>query len=436
MYQEKLPPHNIDAEEAVLGSCLVDPEQLPVVMEIITPEDFFREINRWVFEAMVELGEGLNQITVGDKLKEYGKLESIGGPVYLSHLVSILPTSVHAKYYADIISRLSYCRKMITAAGKIAALGYEAHGNTEEMMDKAHGIITDIEPVYSNDIINPPEHAERMFEMITRRRENTDHGLYFGYRDLDNFVGGIYPGNLVIVGGRPGTGKSNIMQEIALENANIGKHVLIASREMSLEEFDERHIQMETGIGIEKLRCGNYTPQDWDKLQALVEEVNGKPLVYLEGSFGVDNIGRKAAALKRNEGLDLIIVDYIQLLRDRNERKSGDTLRERIGYISNTLKSIATELKVPVIAASQLNRNVEGREDKRPTMSDIKESGDIEQDSDIIILLHRPEIYDPLKEPGIMNVIVAKHRQLGVTGLRKLVWRKDYHRYGDFTGSY
>lgn len=436
MESERLAPHNIEAEEAVLGSCLVDPDALLEVAAIITPGDFYREKNQWVFEAMVKLGAGLDQITVGDELQKKGRLEDIGGLAYLSHLVLVLPTSVHARHYASVVVHLSFCRKVIIAGAQIAAVAYEAMGDSVELFAKAQDILSTLEPRDSNEIVFPGEHAGRMLDMVTKAREYRSDGLNFGYRDLDRFVGALYPGNLVIIGARPGMGKSQMLQEIALHNAGTGKRVLVASREISLEEFDERYIQMETGVGIEKLREGCLNEVEWGLIQELVDQVNGTPLIFLEGSFGVDSIAQKAKLLRKTQGLDLLLVDYIQLLKERTEKKAGDNLRERIGYISNSLKSIARELEIPVIAVSQLNRNVEGRENKRPTLADLKESGDLEQDADVVLLLHRPEVYDSKAEPGVMHVGVAKHRQLGKIGRIRLSWRPEYHRYGDWSDDY
>ncbi len=839
---DKQAPHSQDAEFATIGSILIDSE---VLSEIdLQPDDFHDDRARWTYEAMLKLGEASNQITVAQELARAGHLEGVGGVAFLSQVVSVVPTSIHAAYYADIVRQCAYRRKLIQAAGQIAATAYEGNGDSTALHTRAAEAIAKLSPHEHDDIVNPEDHAKRMLEMVSNRRQGQVKSLKFGYVDLDRFVGGMTGGNLVIVGARPGVGKcigagtlicdsqtgelipvenwthersclalssayklrssrpigisrngiqecfeittgtgrriiltihhplltgkgwqplsqlaigdmiavprnlpifgnqtwgkakvkllayllaegniikagdirftnadsvlvgdfqnslkdvfpdcetvyadryeyrivkktrrthianpvgqwlkslnclhrskekvipnevfslreeevrtflgiffscdggwakkdhsgieiclasenlisqiqhlllrfgiisqkhfkpslcngrrfnawrlaitggnvtkfatvigfygnkaktfqprlkstnpnldliplevwdilksecenngvslwdidrrrigkpyqrkginphfkkrhltrqrlaqyaqlldSNLlrqlsdsdvfwdrivsiqtvglrptfdlslqhdhnfvagdfivhnsqwMQEVALYNCH--KAVLIASAEMSLAEYDERDIAMSTGISVERQRAGQLTGEEWDAIQQLVAEVSGRKLYFLEGKVSTDSISRKARLLYDTVGLDLIVVDYLQLLRDSVERKAGDSIRERVGYISNNLKSLARELDIPVLAASQLNRNVEGRENKRPTMADLKESGSIEQDADIVLLLHRPDLYDASKEKGILYVGIAKIRQIGKTGVVKLVWNEAQHRYCD-----
>ncbi len=422
---DKQPPHNTDAEFAVIGSILIDADCLSELD--LQPDDFHDDRARWTFEAMLKLGEASNQITVAQELARAGHLEGVGGVAFLSQVVGVVPTSIHAAYYANIVRECAYRRRLITAAGQIAAQAYEGNGDSAALQTKAVETLTRLAPQERNDIVEPEEHAKRMLEMVSGRRQGKQKSLKFGYVDLDRFVGGMTGGNLVIVGARPGVGKSQWMQEVALYNCH--KAVLIASAEMSLAEYDERDIAMSTGISVERQRSGQLTGEEWDSIQQLVADVSGRRLYFLEGKVSTDSIARKARLLHETKGLDLIVVDYLQLLRDSVERKAGDSIRERVGYISNNLKSLARELDIPVLAASQLNRNVEGRENKRPTMADLKESGSIEQDADIVLLLHRPDLYDAGKEKGILYVGIAKIRQIGKTGVVKLCWNEKNHRY-------
>jgi replicative DNA helicase len=430
---DKLPPHCIEAEEAVLGSILIDPERLNDVRAIIGSEDFFRDRNQWIFEAMLNLDGGVDQITVTKELERIGKLDAIGGAAYLSHLVSITPTSLHARHYAEVVKRESFRRDIISTAGQIAALGYEGDGDSMGLFLRAQDTLSKLEPQGREEIIKPKEHAELMLAMLCQRREKRFDGISFGYKDLDDFIGGMYGGDFVIVGARPSVGKSQLLLEIALHNAKFGEGVLFASAEMSITQLTEREVVMGTGIDIRRLRKGALSEFEWDKAQEVVAEVSDIPLYFLAGKLSVGSIMQKAKVLKQTKGLDLVLVDYIQLLKDRADKRCGDNLRERIGYISNSLKNAAHDLEIPVIAASQFSRGVETREGHRPMLSDLKESGDLEQDADVVLLLHRPELYDPDKDKGILEIGIAKTRQLGLQGVVKLVWVEKEHKYRDIT---
>jgi replicative DNA helicase len=432
IHDDRLPPHNMEAERAVLGSILIDPDCLDDVRALIEPSDFFRDEHQWVYEAMLAVAPGVDEVTVAQELAgKDGRLEGIGGAAYLSHLVAIVPTSVHAEHYANIVSRLAFIRKLIDSAGRIAAMGYEAPADTMELYVKALEELNRLEPLDKQEIIDPQGHAEAMLSMISRRRDKELDSVPFGYRDLDDSIGGMCGGDFVIIGARPSVGKSQVLLEVALHNAKQGRPVLYSSAEMSLAQIAEREIVMKAGVDIRKLRSGELTEPEWGKAQEVVAEVGGIPLYLLEGRLSVASIAQKAKLLKQTKGLRLVIVDYIQLLRDRSDRKVGDNLRERIGYISSGLKNIARDLDIPVLAACQLNREVEMQPNHRPMLSNLKESGDLEQDADVVLLLHRPELYDPNKDKGILEIRVAKNRQLGVEGIVKLVWIKDAHRYED-----
>ncbi len=423
----KLPPHSIDAEHATLGSILIDSECLSEID--LQAEDFHDERARWTYEAMLKLGEASNQITVAQELARAGHLEGVGGVSFLSQVVSVVPTSIHAGYYADIVRQCAYRRRLIQAAGQIAAQAYEGNGDSTTLQTRAVETLIRLAPQEHNDIVEPEEHAKRMLEMVSSRRQGKQKVLKFGYLDLDRALGGMYGGNLIIVGARPMVGKSQWMQEVALHNCH--KSVLIASAEMSLGDYDERDIAMSTGISIERQRTGQLTGEEWEAIQQLVAEVSGRKLYFLEGKVSTDSITRKASLLRETKGLDLVVVDYLHLLREGIDRKFGENRNERIGYITSNLKALARDLGVPVMAASQLNRGLEGREDKRPTLADLRDSGNIEQDADIVLLLHRPELFNPIKEKGILYVYIAKSRQIGKTGVVKLVWSEREHRYKD-----
>ena len=436
---DMLPPHNMDAEEAVLGSILVDPEYVLTVGQILEPADFYREKNAWVFEEMLKLGDACNHITLAHRLQTAGRLEAVGGNQYLSVLVERLPTSVHAVEYAKIVRDCSFYRQVITMSGKVAEMAYKAEEEPAQMFEALHDMVNELQPNRVTDIVGPEEHAERMFQMLTKRRDKTDEPVKFGWPSLDHFLGGLYPGDFVVIGARPYQGKTELLFETALHNtvkrnpddeSEVVKRVLVASAEMSVEEFDERESAM-LGVPIDKLRSGQLEQTQWDKLFNLVGELAKRPMYFLEGRMTIDHIYNRARLLKATEGLDLVIIDYIQLLRDTIVRRGDSATRERVSAISAGMKQLAQELKVPVITASQLNREVEFRKDKMPVLADLRESGSIEQDADVVIMVTRPEVYDPTDQPGVMLLNVAKARQVGRTKTISLMWREHEHQYGE-----
>jgi len=434
-----LPPHNPDAEEAVLGSILIEPDLLLEIGQVLTPADFYREKNAWVFQAMLKLGASCNQLTVSHQLDVDSQLQAVGGAGYLSLLVERVPSSAYAKDYARIVRDCAYSRKVISFGGAVAQLGYSGQGTPTDMFEKVHEMLGELQPTQLTDIVGPQEHAERLFQMLTKRRDKTEQPVKFGWPGLDHFLGGLYPGDFAVIGARPYMGKSELLFETALHNtvrrdpenkAEALKKVLIASVEMSVDEFDEREAAM-LGVPVERLRSGTLETTDWDKLFNLVGEVSERPMYFLEGRLTIDHIYQRAQLLKNTEGLDLVIIDYIQLLRDSVVRRGDSATRDRVSSISAGMKQLAQELKVPVITASQLNREVEFRKDKMPVLADLRESGSIEQDADVVLMVTRPEVYDPRDQPGIMLINVAKARQVGKTKTISLMWLEGKHQYGE-----
>ena len=434
MEQNRLAPYCIEAEEAILGSILIDPDSFFDVRSIVEPTDFFREKNRWVFDAMVAIvdrGEVPDQIAVWTELRRWGKLDEVGGPAYLSHLIANTPPSVYAKHYAQIVAKESFRRRMITTGARIAAIAYEGNGDSMDLYVQGLETMVQLQPENKEEIVNPEQHAEIMLDMLSRRRERRSDNVLFGYRGLDDFIGGMYGGDFVIIGARPAVGKSQLLLEIGLHNAKSGRRVLFASAEMSRIQLAERQVVMGAGIDIRRLRRGELAEPEWDKAQAVVHETANIPFYLLTGKLSAMNIIQEAKILKQTAGLDLVLVDYIQLLRDRADKKAGDTLRERIGFVSSILKNGARDLDIPIVAASQLSRGVESRPGHRPMVADLKESGDLEQDADVVLLLHRPELYEPDKDNGVLEIGIPKVRQLGLQGVVKLVWVGKEHRYRD-----
>lgn len=430
--EERILPHNEEAEQVVLGSILINPHCIGDVNALLAPGAFYIERNNIIYQAMLRLEAAIDEITLAHELNRMGKLEAIGGAAYLSHLVAVTPTSIHAVHYAKIVSGLASYRQLITAGSRIASIGYECK---EDAFAQAKELLAKVEPEQKQKVVEPKEHADLMVNMIASRRDKKFNSVPFGYQDLDKFLGGMYGGDFVIVGARPRVGKSQLLLEIAVHNAKRGHCVLFASAEMSLAQLMEREIVMATGIDIHRLRSGELSDDEWEETHAVVGEAADIPLYFLCGKLTVANLAHTAQILKDKKGLRLVLVDYVQLLKDRSNKSAGDTLRERIGYISSGLKSLAMDLDIPVISASQFSRAVESREHHIPALSDLKESGDLEQDADVVLLLHRPELYEAGKSKGILEIGIAKTRQLGKQGVVKLIWVERQHRYGDYAKS-
>lgn len=426
----KLPPHSVEAEEAVLGSILVEPELLGDVLGVVKSSDFYREKNAWIFEAMLKAGSP-DQISVCQELASAGRLEAVGGPAFLSFLVGRLPTSMYAEHYSEIVARLAQHRRFIAAAGQIAAIGYEAGGDISEAYGKIRSIIDNLAPEGGGDLMTPKEHAELVLKIASDWKDHKEI-VQFGYAPLDKVTGGMAGGDFVVVGARAGVGKSQVLQEVALHNGYRQKCVLFASAEMPKEQLTEREIAMATHKSIVELRRGRASSDDWESIGELAQAVSTMPLYVLSGSVTLQRVSRRAKALKQTQDLSLICFDHIQIVARKLGKDCGDTLREKVGYVTAFLKSLALELDVPVLTACQLSRQVEAREGHAPMLSDLQESGSIEQDADMVLLLHRPDMYPKCKddEKGLLYVRLAKHRQGGQETAIRLKWYPDQRRYG------
>jgi len=430
-------PASIDAEEQVLGALLIDGERIHEVAPLLKGEDFYREKNRAVYEACLRLrdrSEAIDQISVGHELK--------GELAYLSHLAAECSSSVHAKHYANIIIRTAYQRKVIEAGDRISRLGYELE-QPNELMAEAMKLLIDMKPPGKRVVITPRERAERAEQTILRRRKGEAENIPFGFLDLDRETGGMGKGDLVLVGARTEMGKSTLLQQVMGQCAAKGNNVLLCSAEMSDSQYTDRDLVARTGVPIWKLAKGILEDSEWDKVLEATGRIAETPLYFLgSGHLTTADIYSHAKALQMQIGLDLIGVDYIQLLAD----SKGTSLREQISYVSRSLKQIARDLEVPVLAASQLNRELEHREDKHPRLVDLRESGSLEQDADMVLLLYRADAYYDEEdwedtrqakkgkrfEGGVLEIGIAKHRQWG-SGNRvvKLAWDKDRRQYRD-----
>lgn len=415
---DKLPPQNLEAEQSVLGAILLENDALLKTIEILSVEDFYREHHRKIFNAMIELfekNEAIDLITVTDILKRKNELDNVGGVTYLSSLAAMVPTAANIRYHSKIIKEKAIVRSLLRSATDIAAKVYESSLEPDELVDYAEKTIFDISDKRTKtSFFTLKEVIRSSFEMIEHLYDKKEAitGAPSGFADLDELTTGFQPSDLIIIGGRPSMGKTalglNIAQHIAVD---MREPVAIFSLEMSKEQLAMRLLCSEAMVDSNSVRKGFIRKEDWHKLTSAAGRLAEAP-IFIDDSSGtaVLEMRAKARRLKMEQGgLSLIIVDYLQLMRGRG---SFERREQEISEISRSLKALAKELKVPVVALSQLNRGVELRHDKRPSLSDLRESGAIEQDADVIIFLYRDEVYnkDNPANKGKAEVIIAKQR--------------------------
>lgn len=427
---EHLPPQNIEAEEAVLGSLLMDPDAIIKVGPVLRAEDFYRVKNGWIFQAILDLhqrNEPADFLTVSAELERRGQLAEVGGKSYLASLLNATPTSLHVEHYARIVERTAVLRRLITAAGQIVQMAYEDSGSVDDVIDKAERLVFGIsEHRLRRDLQHIRHFMDEYFERVDYlyRHQGEMIGVPTGFRQMDKLLGGLQHSDLVIIAGRPGMGKTSLALSIARNAARrFGQRVAIFSLEMSAEQLIQRLISMETGIDSQRLRLGQLREDEWPLFVESAGVLAEAP-IYIDDTPAISplEMRTKARRLYAEFGLDLIIVDYLQLMR-------ADTFQnnrvQEISYISGSLKALARELNVPLVALSQLSRAVDQRQDKRPVLSDLRESGSIEQDADVVMFIYCEDAYDKNTErANIADIIVAKHRH-GPTKTIPLYFQKD-----------
>ncbi|MGH7827347.1 MAG: replicative DNA helicase [Candidatus Binatia bacterium] len=435
----KIPPQNLEAESSVLGGILLDNEAINQVLELLRPEDFYRESHRKIFRAMIELSdrsEPVDLITLSDCLKGRGEIEAIGGSAYLASLADFVPTAANISYYARIVREKSILRNLISAATDIATRGFEEQGNVEEFLDIAEKVIFDISErkikasfVAVGDMIKDTLKAvEKLYE-----RKEMVTGVPTGYDDLDRLTAGLQPADLVVVAGRPSMGKTAFSLNIATNAAFKGIGVAVFSLEMAKEQLVLRMLCSEARVDNSKMRSGYLGERDFPKLASAAGRLHEAP-IYVDDTPAISILELRAKARRlvrdRMKKVGLIVIDYLQLMRGMG---TANNREQEISEISRSLKALAKELNVPVIAISQLNRRVEDRGDKRPMMSDLRESGAIEQDADVIMFIYRDEVYNPKSDnKGIAEVIVAKQRN-GPIDTVSLTFLNEYTRFENYT---
>jgi len=428
----RIPPQSMEAEQSVLGSLILDHELVPVVIEIIVSDDFYSENHKEIYSTIVELfdkGKPIDLITVMDHLGTRGTLELVGGREYITNIVANVPTTANARYYAEIIEQKSMLRKLIRASQDIIKSSYEANEEVSAIMDKAEKSIFDVLQKknskgfsYIKDVLVST--FEKLDELYNNKGFIT--GLPTGFTDLDRKTSGLQNSDLILVAARPAMGKTSFALNIA-ENVAIHKRVPVAifSLEMSKEQLVSRMLSSEVMIDSQKLKTGQLEDDDWQKIAMSMGPLSEAP-IFIDDTPGitVTEIRAKCRRLKIEKDLGLVVIDYLQLMQGRSRSESR---QQEISEISRSLKILAKEINVPVITLSQLSRAPEARTDHRPILSDLRESGAIEQDADIVMFLYRDDYYNEESEKkNIADVIIAKHRQ-GSTGTIELRW------FGEFT---
>jgi len=411
---DRVPPHNLDAEESVLGSMMLSPEAIADVVEVVRPEDFYRSANGKIFDTLRQLyarGDPVDAITAVEELRRRGILEDVGGHLYIHELVEQVPTPSAAGSYARIVAQHALLRRLIQAAAEIMEIGYSDPEDPEKAADEAEQRIYEVARHDDKEqVASLRELVDQAMTDLERiqNRESAFAGLPTGFRDLDTLLSGLQAGNLIVVAARPGVGKSSFVTNLA-RNVAVESRVPVAmfSLEMSRWEIGMRLLCAEARVPWDSIRNKRVGADDWSRIVQAAEVLHDAPLSIVDsGNVTLVDIRAKARRLStRRSGLGLIIVDYLQLM---SHHRRVDNRQQEIAEISRGLKLLAKELDIPVIAVSQLNRDPERRQDKRPQLSDLRESGAIEQDSDVVMFIHRDD-GDPAKK-GLADLIVAKHR--------------------------
>ncbi len=427
-------PHSREAEEAVLGAVLINPEAYYDVAQFLQFDDFYIHRHKWIWQAFNRLHEKrvpVDFLTVTEELDQMNQLAEIGGPAYITSLISNVPTSLHAEAYGKIVEETAIRRRMLTAANDIAKLAYQEENSVDTVMDEAEKAIFGVsERRMTRDLQSIQQVLSDYYdriEMLAGRDEEL-YGVPTGFIDLDRLLAGLQPSDFIIIAGRPGMGKTSFMLSVVKNAAqSYKKHVAIFSLEMSNEQLVQRLLSQETGIDSQRLRTGKLEDNEWPVFTHAIEVLNDTH-VFLDDTPALTplQLRTKARRLHLEYQLDLIVVDYLQLMTTgaRNENRV-----QEVSNISRNLKVLARELNVPVLAAAQLSRAVEQRADKEPQLSDLRESGSLEQDADIVMFIHRPEMYekDTLRA-NIAQIKIAKHRN-GPVGTIELVFRNNLAKF-------
>lgn len=432
----KIPPHNIDAEKSLIGAVLIDEDVLSDVSEKVSAKDFYDKRHGMIFGAMMRLYEKhkpVDLLTLTDELKKKDELDLVGGSAYLTELTNYVPTAAHATAYGELISQKAVRRRLIKASGDIAELGYDEETTTEELLEKAEAELFSVsDQSLKQDLISIESILTESFDRLEElhRNKGSIRGIKTGYRDLDNMTAGLQRSDLIILAARPAMGKTTLVTNLAYNVATISKlPVLFFSLEMSKEQLVDRMLADASGIDAWNIRTGNLSDDDFSKLSDAMGEMAEAP-IFIDDTPGLSvlEMRTKARRAAHEQPLGLIIVDYLQLMQSSNKSSDGNRVQE-VSEISRGLKLIARELNVPLIALSQLSRSVESRSPQIPQLADLRESGSIEQDADIVTFIYREAYYNPETDrTNITDLIIAKHRN-GPTGKVELYFHPERLRF-------
>lgn len=433
---DKLVPHNTEAEEAVLGSLLIDPEALFRVSPFLNPDDFFIQKNGWIYGTILsvhERREPIDFVTVCDDLERQGRLEEIGGAAYVTQLINAVPSAIHVEAYGRIVEQDAIRRRLINAASRIAQLAYQEDQDVDLTVDRAEQALFSVsERRITRDLAPVQEVIRRYYDRIEYLYDHQDEpmGVPTGFIDLDRLLGGLQRSDLILIAARPAVGKTSLGLSVARYAADVGQHVAIFSLEMSGEQVVQRMVAAETGIDAQRLRLGDLREREWPLFVQATGRLSDLPLFIDDTpSISVLQMRTKARRLHAEHGIDLILVDYLQLMTAGDMRTESRV--QEVSYISRSLKGLARELDVPLLAVSQLSRAVEQRSEKVPILADLRASGSLEQDADVVMFIYRDEMYNAdTDRPHIAEIIIAKHRN-GPTGKIQLFFRERLAQFLD-----
>lgn len=432
-------PYNIEAESSVLGSILISSlEVMDEITSVISADDFYRNTHKDIYNSMIELYKkniNIDSVTLIEQLQKNNKLEKVGGIAYITNLCNYVPSAKNCINYAKIVKEKSIQRKLFNAGNMITSLATESK-DINQTLAEAEKIMLDISKDSSGDdsIQEPIDRMLDTFKALEERYNNREEGkclgIDTGYKDLNKILGGFQKSDFIIIGGRPAMGKTAFALNLATKiSAKFNKPVAIFSLEMSKQQLDERLLGALACVDLQKIREGNLNDKEWEKLTQKFSILSNAPLYVNDEPYLTPQIlKRRARRLKREKGIELIIIDYLQLMA--GDRRTENKQQE-VSEISRQLKLLARELDIPIIALSQLSRGLEARQNKRPIMSDIRESGAIEQDADLVMFLYRDEYYNEnTQDKNIAEVIISKHRK-GATGTVKMYYRKEFCAFAD-----
>lgn len=432
---DRIPPHNQEAEQSVLGAIFLEPQALITASETLLADDFYQAAHRLIFETMLrlsDLGKAIDVVTVTEELSSRNQLDDVGGISYMTELANAVPTAANIAYYAEIVAQKSLLRKLIRTATKIVEDSFTREDEVAELLVEAEKQIMEVaNRSNSGDFKHVKDVLVQTYENVEKlqNRKGDITGIPTGFRDLDRLTAGFQRGDLIIVAARPSVGKTafalNVAQAVGTQTS---ENVAIFSLEMGADQLVMRMLCAEGNIDAQVLRTGALTTEDWRKLTMAMGSLSHAG-IYIDDAAGirVNEIRAKCRRLKQESGLGMILIDYLQLIQGSGS--SGQNRQQEVSEISRSLKALARELEVPVIALSQLSRGVEQRQDKRPMMSDLRESGSIEQDADIVAFLYREDYYDKeTEDANTIEIIVAKQRN-GPTDTVKLAFKKEFNKF-------